>query len=112
MELADQQNLDTNQGLTGAEIPADAPAASETPEKKLSLREQINKSVETVRTEEAKRTRDAATGKFTKLESGAAETPATETNETPKPEANAQPEASKAVGPPSAWKGIWESMSP
>jgi hypothetical protein len=69
---------------------------SASPEK-LSLRQQIEKNVESVRTEEAKRAR-AADGKFTKLD-GAAETPATEKFRSLK--ANAQPEASKAVGPPS-----------
>jgi len=114
MELADQQVAE-NEGLTGAEIPAvadvlGAEAPAEKPEK-LSLREQLNKSVEAVRTEEAKRAR-AADGKFTKLE-GAAEKPATP-EQNPKPEANAQPEASKPVGPPSGWskeaKAIWDQL--
>lgn len=116
MELADQQASES-QGLTGAEIPAaadvPAPVSSEAPaDKPLSLREQIVKNVEAVRTEEAKRAR-AADGKFAKLEkteASAAEKPAAA--EIPKPEQNAQPEASPAEGPPSAWKGIWESMSP
>lgn len=111
MELADQQVSD-NEGLTGAEIPvaADvpAPAAAESPDKPLSLREQIVKSADAVRTEEAKRARDIATGKFTKTEASA-ETAAAEI---PKPEQNVSPAASPADGPPSAWKGIWESMTP
>jgi len=116
MELADQQVSENEGGLTGAEIPSrgasDSAVEGTSPpsaaEKPLSLRDQILKNVETVRTEEAKRAR-AADGKFTKLE-GAADKPATEEN--PKPEQNAQPEASPAEGPPSAWKGIWESMTP
>ena len=110
MELADQQVSDNeSSGLTGTEIPvaADVPAR-EAPAEKLSLRQQIEKNVETVRKEEATRAR-ASDGKFAKLE-GAAEKPATEDN--PKPEQNAQPEASPAEGPPSAWKGIWENLTP
>lgn len=109
MELADQQVSENegSGGLTGAEIPtpsADvtgAPAPAEKPEK-LSLRDQINKSVETVRTEEAKRSRDAATGKFTKSEAGAAEQPATD-KEVSQPVKDAQPETSKVSGPPPGW---------
>lgn len=107
-ELADQQNFE-NESLTG-EIPSNAsngrdsgggePASRDaaSPEK-LSLRQQIEKNVETVRTEEAKRAR-AADGKFTKLD-GAAETPATE--QVSQPAKEASPEASKAVGPPPGW---------
>ena len=102
MELADQQ-VSENEALV-ADVPAEAPdiaapaAASEKPEK-LSLREQIVRNVETVRTEEAKRAR-AADGKFAKLEAGAAEKPATN-----KPlqseKTDAQPEpASKSFAPP------------
>lgn len=107
MELADQQVSENDGGLTGAEIPlaADVPA-KEAPAEKLTLRQEIEKNVETVRTEEAKRAR-AADGKFTKLD-GAVEKPATD--EIPKPEA--QPAASSADGPPPIWKGIWESMTP
>lgn len=107
MELADQQVSENDGGLTGAEIPlaADVPA-KEAPAEKLTLRQEIEKNVETVRTEEAKRAR-AADGKFTKLD-GAVEKPATD--EIPKPEA--QPAASTADGPPPIWKGIWESMTP
>jgi hypothetical protein len=122
MELADQQNSD-NGLVSGAEIPASAPTggnagddalergATSSPAKseKLSLRQQIERNVESVRTEEAKRAR-AADGKFTKLD-GAADVPATSEKD-PKPEANAQPTASTPVGPPSAWKGIWENLSP
>lgn len=117
-ELADQQ-VEDNAALTG-EIPSSAPTGRNAGEgepaskdvsspAKLSLRQQIEKNVETVRTEEAKRAR-AADGKFAKLD-GAAETPATPDKD-PKPEANAQPAASTPVGPPSAWKGIWEKLSP
>lgn len=121
MELADQQVSDNagSGGLTGAEIPSSAadvpaaPAPAEKPDKPLSVREQITKSIETARVEEAKRAR-AADGKFTKLESGAAEKPATDKPEIPKPETNAQPEASKPVGPPSGWskeaKAIWDQL--
>jgi hypothetical protein len=95
MELADQQVADNegSGGLTGAEIPtADVPVG-DAPAEKLSLREQITKNIETVRTEEAKRAR-AADGKFTKLE-GAAETPATD-KEVSQPEKEASPEAIKS----------------
>ena len=120
MELADQQ-VSENEGtsLSGAEAPAaaDVPAAAtsapEKPEKPLSLREQLNKSIETVRTEEAKRAR-AADGKFTKLEKEAGATDTATPPANPKPEANAQPEASKPVGPPSGWskeaKAIWDQL--
>lgn len=110
MELADQQVSDNESGgLTGAEIPvaADVPAR-EAPAEKLSLRQQIEKNVETVRTEEAQRAR-AADGKFAKLD-GAAEKLATA--EIPKPEKDAQPAASPADGPPPIWKDIWEGMTP
>lgn len=111
MELADQQNLEAEGAVAGAEIPVSpgetaSPSASPAPEKPLSVRDQITKSIETVRTEEAKRARDTATGKFTK---GEAEKPAAEI---PKTEPNAQPTAAPADGPPSAWKGIWESLTP
>jgi hypothetical protein len=115
MELADQQ-VSENEGLAGAEIPSgtasDSAVEGTSPpsaaEKPLSLRDQILKNVEAVRTEEAKRAR-AADGKFTKLEAAPEKAAPTET---PKPEANAQPTESNPVGPPSAWKGIWESMTP
>jgi len=112
MELADQQVSD-NEALV-ADVPAEvsdvaAPAAASERPEKLSLRQQIEKNVETVRTEEAKRAR-AADGKFAKLEAGAVEKPATA--EIQKPEQNAQPGGSKPAGPPSAWKGIWESLTP
>jgi hypothetical protein len=111
MELADQQNSENSEGVvSGAEIgsaapPADNAAPVEKTEK-LTLRDQIVKSAEAVRTEEAKRARDIATGKFTKTEA-AAEKPAPA--EIPKPD---EPAASSAEGPPSAWKGIWESLTP
>lgn len=118
-ELADQV---TETEVSGAETPvgdaagssgaARPTAAPETPEKPLSLREQLNKSVESIRTEEAKRAR-AADGKFTKLEEGAAKEPATPKSD-PKPEANAQPAASKPAGPPSGWskesKALWDTL--
>lgn len=124
MELADQQVQD-NASVSGAEIPINAPsdrntgegepaskgAASPDKPEKLSLRQQIERNVEAVRTEEAKRAR-ATDGKFTKLD-GAAEKPAA-APEVQKPEANAQPEASKPVGPPSGWskeaKAIWDQL--
>ena len=117
MELADQQATE-NEGLVGAEIPqgdarssaaegvAHSPKAAD--DKPLTLREQLVKNVETIRTEEAKRAR-AADGKFTKLESA---TEPAASPEVQKPEVNANPEASPAEGPPSAWKGIWDSMTP
>lgn len=114
MELADQQIQDTDQGLTGAEIPAETVAPAEAPEKpqKLSLRDQIVKNVETVRTEEAKRAR-AADGKFAKIEAGAAAVEKTEkpaTAEIPKTEQNEQAAASPPGSPPSAWKNIWDKL--
>ena len=82
MELADQQNLENEGVQPGGEIPAEpaSPAASSSsaPEKPLSIRDQLNKAVDTVRTEEAKRARDVTTGKFTKPAEPAAEIPATE----------------------------------
>jgi hypothetical protein len=116
-ELADDQTIENDVGgISPAEIPAEQSSGTAErviPEKteKLSLRDQLNKSVETVRTEEAKRVRDAATGKFTKSDASAAiEKPAAA--EIPKPEQNAQPEASKTDGPPSAWAKIWEGLTP
>lgn len=113
MELADQQNSENEGVVSGAEIPAGSPetassaaSSSSAPEKPLSIREQLTKSIESVRTEEAKRAR-AADGKFTRLE-GAAETPAT--NETQKTPAETPTAASTAAEPPSAWKGIWEKL--
>jgi hypothetical protein len=126
MELADQQVSET-EGLSGAEIPASAPtggsagegepaskgAASPDKPEKLSLRQQIEKNVEAVRTEEAKRAR-AADGKFTKLD-GAAEKPATDKQVSPT-EQEAQPEPAKAVGPPPGWsaesKAFFNSLPP
>jgi hypothetical protein len=124
MELADQQNSEASGAVAGAEIPVSPEAGSPSsspastaspasespskPEKPLSVREQITKSIEAVRTEEAKRVRDAATGKFVKPE---AEKPAA-ANEIPKPATEAKPEGSTPEAPPSAWKGIWESMTP
>ena len=112
MELADQQNLEADGAVTGAEIvPPETASPAETSEKPLSLREQILKNVETVRTEEAKRAR-AADGKFTKLEAEA-EKPAAEI---PPTEQNAQPEDSKPIGPPSGWskeaQALWETLPP
>jgi hypothetical protein len=114
MELADQQNLEAEGAVAGVEIPSPEPASpvvQDAPEKPLSLRDQILKNVETVRTEEAKRAR-AADGKFTKLEAGA-EQPAAEI---PPTEQNAQPTESKPVGPPSGWskeaQALWEQLPP
>jgi hypothetical protein len=104
MELADQQVSESEgNSLTGAEIPvaADVPAAAtatEKPEKPLSLREQIVKNVETVRTEEAKRAR-AADGKFAKLEGAAEQPAATDKVQPEKKEAQPEP-ASKPFAPP------------
>jgi hypothetical protein len=119
-ELADAlMNEGDSGGIVSAEIPggveAEAGSSSTPPsEKPLSLREQISKSVESVRTEEAKRVRDVSTGKFAKTDSepkaSAAEKPAAA--EIPKTEQNAQPEASKTDGPPSAWKAIWGNLTP
>lgn len=113
MELADQQ-LDTS-GLEPTEIPVggasesatDAPAQQSVADKPLSLRDQILKNVEDARARDER-------GRFAKDDktpASAAEKPAAAT-ETPAPEQNAQPTDSPPVGPPSAWKGIWESMSP
>ncbi len=112
MELADQQVSENegNGGLTGAEIPvaADVPATPAEKPEKLTLRQTLEKNIESARVEEAKRAR-APDGKFTKLD-GAAEKPATQ--EIQKPQENAQPAESKSAGPPSAWKGIWDSLTP
>lgn len=117
-ELADAlSNEAANGGVVSAEIPVSSggenseavpsgsPAASEKP---LSLRDQLNKSVEAVRTEEAQRAR-AADGKFTKLEASAAKPAAAEI---PKPEQNAPLAESKPAEPPSAWKNIWGNLTP
>ena len=125
-ELADAlTNEAANGGVAPAEIPADQPSGGEnspqpsSPEKPLSLREQINKSVEAVRKEEATRARDVQTGKFTKVEASAAETANAEKPAAagiPKPEQNAQPEASKPAGPPSGWskeaQALWDQLPP
>lgn len=113
MELADQHALEAEGAVSGAEIPVSpaadsaSPAVSPTPEKPLSVREQISKSIETVRSEEAKRARDLATGKFTKTDAPA-EKPAAA--EIPKTEQNATPAASTAEAPPSAWKPLWDKL--
>lgn len=111
MELADQQVSDNegSGGLSGPEIPAkaaDVPAsqapAEKAPDKPLSLREQINKSVEAVRTEEAKRARDVSTGKFIKTPEGEAkpaEQPPSAT-EIQSEKKEAQGDAPKAFAPP------------
>jgi hypothetical protein len=114
-ELADQlSNEAANGGIAPAEIPegdtevAVSSGKEASPEKPLTLRDQLNKSVESVRTEEAKRARDVATGKFTKPEASAETPPA----EIPKPEQNAQPAGSEPAGPPSAWVKIWDGLTP
>lgn len=122
MELADQQNSEIETAVSGAEIPVAERASPggepSPPEKPLSLREQIVKNVETARA------RDEATGRFTKesapgtntpqqaerLPQGDQATPGADTN--PTPEQNAQPAEPTPAGPPSAWKGVWESLSP
>lgn len=108
MELADQQvSENADSGLTGAEIPAapaDVPAAPAPADKApkdakpLSLRDEIKKSVDTIRTEEAKRARDASTGQFVKNEAGAAEKPATQ--EVQPVQKEAQGDAPKPFAPP------------
>jgi hypothetical protein len=99
-----------------AEIPSGQPEISgeeanprsASPEKPLTIRDQINKSIETVRTEEAKRAR-TSDGKFTKLEasaeSAAAQKPSESTTEQTVPHGGSNPDA-----PPSAWKAIWEKL--
>ena len=113
MELADIQAAENEGHVSGAEIPVET-ASPEAPasEKPLSLRDQIVQNVEKVRTEEAKRVRDAATGKFVPSDK-AEEKPAAET---PKPEQNAQATESKPVGPPSGWskeaQAVWDQLPP
>lgn len=109
MELADQQvSENADSGLTGAEIPAaaaDVPAAPAPADKApkdakpLSLRDEIKKSVETIRTEDARRARDASTGQFVKNEAGAAEKPATEKVQEPV-QKEAQGDTPKVFAPP------------
>lgn len=122
-ELADAlSNEAVNGGIAPAEIPAEGGGGVSTPvengavpadksDKPLSVREQLTKSIETIRTEEAKRVRDVATGKFAKTETPAsAGKPAAA--EIPRTEQNAQPVESNPAGPPSAWKNIWDSLTP
>lgn len=103
MELADQQVSDNEVAaadISAVEPEVAAPARQSEQPEKLSLREQLVKNVETVRTEEAKRARDAASGKFTKLEAGAVEKPATDKPIQPE-KTDAQPDlASKPFAPP------------
>jgi hypothetical protein len=104
MELADQQNLEAEGAVAGAEIPVSpgetaSPSASPATEKPLSVRDQITKSIETVRTEEAKRARDTATGKFTKPEASAEKPAAAAEIQPEKKEAQPEP-ASKPFAPP------------
>jgi len=119
MELADQQNSENSGVVADAEIPVSpaahpadsaSPDSPSEPEKRLSLRDQINKSVEAVRKEEATRARDVSTGKFAKVEkpeASAAEKPAAA--EIPKTEQNVSA-APTADSPPSAWKNIWDKL--
>lgn len=119
-ELADElTNEASNGGISSAEIPFSNGAVEtgnqdKSPPEKLSLRDQINKSVEAVRKEEATRVRDTATGKFAKVEASAVEKPAAA--EIPKTEQNAQPTESKPVGPPSGWskeaQALWDQLPP
>lgn len=114
-ELADSHASEGQiSGVEPADIPSEAGNSGHDDgggvAEKLSLRDQINKSVESVRTEEAKRARDVATGKFTKTDASAAEKPAAA--EIPKPDQNAQAPASPADSPPSAWKNIWDNLTP
>ncbi len=114
MELADQHNLEAEGAVAGAEIPVSpepaSPVASSPPEKPLSIRDQITKSVEAVRTEEAKRARDVATGKFAKTEASAEKPAAAEKPSDPTTEQTGQHDASKPDVAPSAWKAIWEKL--
>ncbi|HEY6020168.1 MAG TPA: hypothetical protein VIY48_09785, partial [Candidatus Paceibacterota bacterium] len=122
-ELADALTDEASGIVSSAEIPSESAASpaqsggdtGSPPEKPLSLREQINKSVEAVRKEEATRARDVQTGKFAKVEDkpASAEKPAAAEIQT---EQNAQPEASKPAGPPSGWskeaQALWETLPP
>ncbi|HXI52363.1 MAG TPA: hypothetical protein VNH84_12685 [Candidatus Saccharimonadales bacterium] len=113
-ELADALMDDGNSGVQPAEIPSGEPGesggasktppAEASPEKPLTLREQLNKSIESVRKEEATRARDVATGKFAKTDKP--EIPAEKPVET-KPDAQADP-----TSPPPIWSKVWETMSP
>lgn len=107
-ELSDVQNQENEQVADavvsgGAEVPAEKPEVAaekpDKPEKRLSLREQLNASVEKVRKEEAERVRDTTTGKFVKGDAPEKAAPA----EKPAIQKDAQPEASKVVGPPPGW---------
>jgi hypothetical protein len=97
-----------------AHTPPSSPPEKPSKAEKLSLRDQINKSVESVRTEEAKRARDVTTGKFVPKTEASAEKPAAA--EIPTTEQNAQAPASKPVGPPSGWskeaQALWETLPP
>lgn len=117
-ELADAlSNEAANGGAAPVDVPVEGTASDSgeansspaSPEKPLTLREQLNKSVETVRKDEATRARDTE-GKFTKPETSAAEKPAAA--EIPKPEQNAQAADSTPASPPSAWAKIWDSLPP
>lgn len=119
-ELADElTNEASHGGISSAEINSsnetlDSGNQDHSSTEKLTLRDQINKSVESVRKEEATRARDSATGKFAKIEAGAPEKAAAA--EIPKTEQNAQPTESKPVGPPSGWskeaQALWDQLPP
>lgn len=109
MELADLQNQE-NEGVINdapiAEGGAQEAIENAVPER-LSLRETLEKSVETVRQSEAKADKagrlHAADGKFAPKSGDTAE-PATAETKSPAPEKDAQPsEPSKVAGPPPGW---------
>lgn len=118
-ELADQ-TPEIDSGVQPADItppsePVSAPEKTAAPEKteppkKLSLRDQINNSVEEVR--KAERNRDQKTGQFAP-EPKTKAAPEKAAPEVPKPQ-NAQPEAPKPLGPPSSWskeaKAVWDAL--
>lgn len=118
-ELADVQATENQTSVESAAIPAENTSqetGGEREPKKLSLRDQINKSVETVREAE---NRDPSTGKFTpKKDAGAKEVVAAAlSKETPATETNVQPDtASKPAGPPSGWskeaQALWDTLPP
>lgn len=116
MELADVQTNEVEAGVSPADIPAPNEAATDNNgSEKLGLRDQLLKSVETVRAEEATRVRDTATGKFAKKDTVAsADNPAAA--EIPATEQNVHPTDSKPVGPPSGWskeaQALWDNLPP
>lgn len=123
-ELADQLQDDaagvvTEAAPIGDAAPADA--GIEKPEKPPSLRQTLEKSIETVREAEAKADKAGRLhdkdGKFAPkertVEAPEKDAPVKEVSETKK---DAQPEASKAIGPPPGWspesKAAFEALPP